>query len=176
MLALRGYGRLSAYRSIKGCSVHNSSALQMALALAFWLRDSGAGGSKMRIVGIVALSAALVGCAASRQEVATRLGDQYVGQNVDALVIKFGPPASTFKMNSGDTSYIWQLGNQTNINTDRGSGIASTQFCKVSVIAAKMGVVSQLNTEDSNAGGGLGGALGMYGSICANRLGMERQS
>jgi len=84
--------------------------------------------------------------------------------------------AGGFKMNSGDTSYIWQLGNQTNINTDRGSGIASTQFCKVSVIGSKTGVVSQLNTEDSNAGGGLGGALGMYGSICANRLGMERQS
>jgi hypothetical protein len=78
------------------------------------------------------------------------LGDQYVGQNVDALVIKFG----TFKMNSGDTSYIWQLGNQTNINSDRGSGIASTQFCKVSVIGSKTGIVSQLNTEDSNAGGG----------------------
>jgi hypothetical protein len=113
----------------------------------------------MRILGIVALGAALSGCAASRQEVATRLGDQYVGQNVDALVVKFGPPASTFKMNSGDTSYIWQLGNQTNINTDQGSGIASTRFCKVSVIASKTGVVSQLNTEDSNAGAGLAGAM-----------------
>ena len=103
---------------------------------------AGRGISKMRILGIVALCAALGGCAASRQEVATRLGDQYVGQNVDALVVKFGPPASTFKMNSGDTSYIWQLGNQTNINTDQGSGIASTRFCKVSVIASKTGVVS----------------------------------
>jgi hypothetical protein len=35
----------------------------------------------MRILGIVALGAALAGCAASRQEVAARLGDQYVGQN-----------------------------------------------------------------------------------------------
>jgi hypothetical protein len=51
----------------------------------------------MRILGIVVLGAALAGCAASRQEVATRLGQQYVGQNVDALVVKFGPPASTFK-------------------------------------------------------------------------------
>jgi hypothetical protein len=33
-----------------------------------------------------------------------------------------------------------------------------------------------LNTEDSNAGGGIVGALGGWGSICANRLGMERQS
>jgi hypothetical protein len=107
----------------------------------------------MRKWEIVVLGAALAGCAASREEVVARLGGQYVGQNVDALVVKFGPPASTFKLNSGDTSYIWQLGNQTNIITDRGSGIASTQFCKVSVIASKTGVVSQLNTEDSNAGG-----------------------
>jgi hypothetical protein len=137
---------------------------------------AGRGISKMRVLGIVALAAALTGCAASRQEVVARLGEQYIGQNVDALVVKFGPPASTFKMNSGDTSYIWQLGNQTNIYADRGSGIASTQFCKVSVIASKTGIVSQLNTEDSNADGGIGGALGMYGSIRANRLGIERQS
>jgi hypothetical protein len=36
----------------------------------------------MRVLGIVALCAALAGCAASREEVATRLGAQYVGQNV----------------------------------------------------------------------------------------------
>jgi len=130
----------------------------------------------MRNLGIVALCAALGGCAASRQEVVARLGDHYIGKNVDVLVVDFGPPASTFKMNSGDTSYIWQLGNQTNFVSDRGSGIASTQFCKVSVIADKTGAVSQLNTEDSNAGGGLAGAVGMYGSICANRLGIKHQS
>jgi hypothetical protein len=130
----------------------------------------------MRILGITALCAALVGCAASKQEVATRLGEQYVGQNADALVVKFGPPASTFKMNSGDTSYVWQLGNQTNINTDRGTGVATTQFCKVSVIANKNGIVTQLNTEDANAGGGLYAMTGALGSICANRLGIDRQS
>jgi hypothetical protein len=130
----------------------------------------------MRLFAAVALCATLAGCAASKQEVATRLGDQYVGQNVDALVVGCGPPASTFKMNSGDTSYIRQLGNQTNIATDRGTGVASTQFCKVSVIAKKTGIVTQLNTEDANAGGGLYGALGIMGSICANRLGIDRQS
>ena len=114
----------------------------------------------MRILGVVVLW----------------LGDQYVGQNVDALVVKFGPPASTFKMNSGDTSCIWQLGNQTNIVTDRGVGTASTQFCKVSVIASKAGIVTQLNTEDANAGGGLYALTGALGSICANRLGIERPS
>jgi hypothetical protein len=110
------------------------------------------------------------------QEVVERLGAEYIGQNVDALVIKFGPPASTFKMNSGDTSYIWQLGNQTNAVGGNGAAIASTVFCKVSVVANKVGVISQLNTEDSNAGGGIAGTIGMYGSICANRLGIQRQS
>jgi hypothetical protein len=130
----------------------------------------------MRILGIVALCAALGGCAASREEVQARLGQHYIGQNVDALVIDYGPPASTFKMNSGDTSYIWQLGNQTNAVGGNGAAIASTNFCKVSVVASKSGIVTLLNTEDSNAGGGIGGAIGMYGSICANRLGIHRSS
>jgi hypothetical protein len=133
-------------------------------------------GAWIRILGVAVLSAALVDCAASKQEVATRLGDQYVGQNADALVMKFGPPASTFKMNSGDTSYIWQLGNQTNIVADRGTGVATTQFCKNSVIANKNGIITQLSTEHSNAGGGLYALTGALGSICANRLGIERQS
>jgi hypothetical protein len=127
----------------------------------------------MRNLGIVALCAALGGCAASTQEVRARLGEHYIGQNVDQLVIDFGPPASTFKMNSGDTSYIWQLGNQTNAVGGNGAAIASTNFCKVSVVANKTGVVTLLNTEDSNAGGGFGAAVGMYGSICAQRLGMQ---
>jgi hypothetical protein len=126
-------------------------------------------------LGIVALCAALAGCAASREEVVTRLGEHYIGKNVDTLVVDFGPPANSFKMNSGGTSYIWQLGNQTNIVADRGTGVASTQYCKVSVITDKSGVVTQLNTEDSNAGGGIYGAIGMYGSICANRLGIQRR-
>ena len=130
----------------------------------------------MQKLGIVVLCATLSGCAASRVEVVARLGEQYIGKNIDVLVVDFGPPANSFKMNSGGTSYIWQLGNQTNFVADRGTGVASTQYCKVSVITDKTGIVSQLNTEDSNAGGGLYGATGMLGSICANRLGIQRRT
>ncbi len=57
----------------------------------------------MRILAIVVLCAALGGCAASREEVSVCLGEHYnIGKNADALVIDFGPPASTFKMNSGE--------------------------------------------------------------------------
>jgi hypothetical protein len=130
----------------------------------------------MRILGIVALCAALGGCAASRQEVAARLGQEYIGKNVDALVVQWGPPASTFKMNSGETAYIWQLGNQTNINTYRGAGSASTMYCKVNVIASPAGIVTQLNTEDANIYVGLTAAVGIDGSLCATRLGMRPQN
>ena len=89
-------------------------------------------------------------------------------------MVKFGPPASTFKMNSGDTSYIWQLGNQTNINTDQGKRNRQHPVLQGQRDRVQNGRCEQLNTEDSNAGAGLAGAMGMYGSICANRLGMER--
>jgi hypothetical protein len=42
----------------------------------------------MRAFWIVALCAILVGCAASKQEVVARLGQEYIGQNVDTLVVK----------------------------------------------------------------------------------------
>jgi hypothetical protein len=130
----------------------------------------------MRILGIVALCAAVSGCAASKQEVVAKLGDQFVGQNVDALVLQFGPPASVFKLNSGQSSYVWQLSAVTDIDTDRGSGTASTRYCKVSVIASPAGIVQQLNTEDQNAGRGIAGLIGVYGSMCGQRLGMKPQT
>lgn len=60
----------------------------------------------MHAIVLALIALLLVGCAASRQEVAAHLGDQYVGKNVDTLVVQFGPPTSTFKMNSGQTSYV----------------------------------------------------------------------
>ena len=124
----------------------------------------------LRLAAAMLCCVGVASCAASRQEVAARLGAEYVGQNVDALAVKFGPPTSMFKMNSGQTSYQWQLANQTKAAVvDYGYGFASsrasTQYCKVNVIASPTGVVSQLDTEDSNAGT----------SLCAQRLGMERQ-
>jgi hypothetical protein len=73
----------------------------------------------MRILVVVALGVALSSCAASRQEVAVRLGDQFIDRNVDSLVLQFGPPTSTFKMNSGQSSYVGQLTAVTDIAGDR---------------------------------------------------------
>ena len=123
-----------------------------------------------REYAILALvSIELAGCAATPQEVSERLGDRFIGKNVDTLVSEFGPPANLFKMNSGETSYVWQLGAVTDINTDQGSGTARTNFCKVNVIASPTGIVNKLTTEDSARG-----MFGMYGSVCSQRLGMKR--
>jgi hypothetical protein len=130
----------------------------------------------LRLAAAILCCVGVAGCAASREEVAARLGAEYVGKNVDTLVVKFGPPASMFKMHSGQTSYQWQLSNVTDIAVNQGYGRASTRYCKVTVIASPTGIVTQLDTEDSNAGGGLTAALGAYGSICANRLGMRPQT
>jgi hypothetical protein len=81
-----------------------------------------------------------------------------------------------FKMNSGQSSYVWQLTAITDIDVDRGYGQAQTRFCKVSIIASPAGIVTQLSTEDSNAGAGLYAAVGAFGSICAQRLKMKPQT
>jgi hypothetical protein len=135
----------------------------------------------MRILATVALCVALGGCFATAPEVRNQLGQEYIGKNVDGLVRQWGPPTSMFKMNSGESSYVWQLSAVTNIAMNgNGYGSAATYVCKVSVIASPTGVVTQLNTEDHNPGGsgllGLAGAMGAYGSMCGQRLGIQRQT
>jgi hypothetical protein len=100
---------------------------------------------------------ALPGCAATKQEVSANLGDRFLGKNVDALVSEFGPPASTFRMNSGETAYVWQLSAVTKINTNDGIGTAKTNYCKVNVISSPTGIVTKLTTEDESGTGGIVG-------------------
>lgn len=130
----------------------------------------------LTITGVLAV-VALARCAATKQEVSGNLGNMFLGKTVDSLVSEFGPPASAFRMNSGETAYVWQLSAVTNINTDRGSGTAKTNYRKVSVISSPTGIVTKLTTEDSSGTGGILGLAGVdiYGSICARHLGMQRQ-
>jgi hypothetical protein len=115
--------------------------------------------------GIIAGAALLAGCAASGGEVVDRLNLKYVGKNVDVLVTEWGPPANTFKMNSGETSYMWQLTSQTSVYTYNGSGAAQTNYCKVNVIAEPSGIISKVTTQDT-----------VGWSLCAQRLGMQRST
>jgi hypothetical protein len=118
--------------------------------------------------GIIAGAALLAGCAATGGEVVDRLNLKYVGQNVDVLVTEWGPPANTFKMNSGETSYMWQLTSQTYVSTYQGSGTARTAYCKVNVIAEPSGKISKVTTQD--------GTDQIGESLCALRLGMKKST
>jgi len=133
-----------------------------------WKMQWSLGGVPMRIFLIVAYAGLLAGCAATSHEVVDRLGSKYVGQ--DALVTEWGPPANTFKMNSGDTSYVWQLTSETNVSKSGWTGqvTARSFYCKVNVIASKSGIISKVSTEDS---ANLAGE-----SLCARRLGMQRST
>ena len=86
----------------------------------------------------------LTGCAASRQEVTARLGEKFIGQNVDLMVAEFGPPVTVFKMSSGGASYQWQLAGSTDIVGGNGVASASQRYCKVNVIADRSNMVVDL--------------------------------
>jgi hypothetical protein len=75
----------------------------------------------MRLAAIL-LAVLLSGCAATKAQVTSALGDKYSGKSVDALVLEFGPPKSSFQMASGETAYQWELTNRTNIDTNQYGG------------------------------------------------------
>src|SRR6476660_8010789 len=66
------------------------------------------GTTKMRILTIAAC-VALGGCWTSGQDAATanRPGDQFVGQNVDTVVARFGKPTGRKKMDNDQMTYVW---------------------------------------------------------------------
>lgn len=135
----------------------------------------------MRWLGIVALSVALGGCYATGADVRARLGQDYVGKNVDALVVRWGPPASSFKMNSGETSYVWQLGTESSISVSRdgpgsASGSSREYACKVNVVASPNGTITRLETQDRDGTlyyGPIPTGI-QTGSVCAEQLGMKQ--
>ena len=125
-------------------------------------------------VAIISLTL-LTGCAASRQEVAVRLGEQFIGQNVDVMVAQFGPPASTFKMSSGGASYQWQLAGGTDMVGGNGVGIASQRYCKVNVITDRSSTVVDLKTDDTGSATSYG-YFTVTESLCAKRFGMKKET
>jgi hypothetical protein len=133
----------------------------------------------MRFLQEVVLCIFLGGCYASSQEVRAKLGDDYIGKSVDALVLQFGPPASQFKMSTGETSYLWQLSSHTNVDVTRdrfgSSGTASIKFCKINVIASPNGMVTKLTTEDGSVGRTEAiGNFDIHGSVCAHYMGIRK--
>ncbi|OIQ70342.1 hypothetical protein GALL_480460 [mine drainage metagenome] len=145
----------------------------------------------MRILEIVALCAALGGCAGTWQQTTStsHAGDQFIGKDVNALVAQIGRPTSSKRIDDGQASYVWELAAAADSANDRrihtgnaglyGDGYTpgyisdDPRLCTISVITSSEGIVTQLKAEDSNGTGAPAVALGFNGSICAKRLGTK---
>jgi hypothetical protein len=147
----------------------------------------------MRILAIVAICTALGGCWTSGQDVATpvRPGDQFVGQNVDAVVARFGKPIGRKRGENDQMTYFWELAaaessgeqktpsGQAGLYGDgRTPGLMSDdpRFCKISVTTSPEGIVTQFSVEDSNGTGAPAKTFGLLGSACAQWLSMRPHS
>jgi hypothetical protein len=141
----------------------------------------------MRVLAIVVLCAGLGGCWTSGPEAAApnRAGDQFVGQNVDAVASRFGKPTGRKKMDNDQMMYVWEFaaadlpGNgktqtgQSRLYGDGGTPGAMSddpRFCKLTVIASSQGIVTQFNAEESNGTGAPAFSAGLIDSVCAQRL------
>ncbi|MET4274283.1 MULTISPECIES: hypothetical protein [unclassified Bradyrhizobium] len=135
----------------------------------------------MRSLGIALLCVGLGGCYATGADVRAKLGQDYVGKNVDALVVRWGPPASTFKMNSGEIAHSWQLASGSSFSVSRdgrdsASGSSQGYACKVNVVASPSGTIKSLDTEDKDNSlyyGPIPTGV-QLGSVCAEQLGMKQ--
>jgi hypothetical protein len=110
----------------------------------------------------------LAGCSSTAVDVQQQLSDTYLGRNIDEIVARFGPAKTAFKMNTGVTSYLWELDAVTDINTDKGSGDAQTLYCRLKIMASSGGIVFDVSTEDSTNASGE--------SLCAKKLGVRRST
>jgi hypothetical protein len=146
----------------------------------------------MRTLGVAVLCLALGGCWTSGQDVATsnRSGDRFVGQNVDAVVARFGKPTGRMRGDNDQMTYVWELppldwsGNKRTQTGDAGlygdghtPGYMSDdpRLCKISVTTSPEGTVTQFNAEESNGTGAPTMTLGLVGGVCAQRLAMKSQ-
>jgi outer membrane protein assembly factor BamE (lipoprotein component of BamABCDE complex) len=109
----------------------------------------------MRILGIVALCAALGGCAFQRAEIAQDARAQMVGMTKEQVLACMGAPAT--KAAEGATE-VWGFasGNGTTVasaNYDRygGTAVSSSRFCNVNIVFAG-GQVSTINYTGPTGG------------------------
>lgn len=64
---------------------------------------------RSRAAALTVICFAMLGCATT-QQVANRLGNQYIGQNFDEFVVKNGAPFNSYKLSSGDIVHQWSAG------------------------------------------------------------------
>jgi hypothetical protein len=109
----------------------------------------------MRVLGVVALAAALCGCAIQRAQVAQDARVQMVGMSKEQVLACMGPPASktaeaqteVWGYNSGDGTVVAS----GSVSGGNFSGVSSSRFCKINMVFAG-GAVSAVNYHGPTGG------------------------
>lgn len=109
----------------------------------------------MRILGVVALSVTLAGCAIQRAQVAEDARAQLVGMSKEQILTCMGPPASkaaeaqteVWSYNSGDGTVVAS----GSVSGGSFSGVSSSRFCKINLVFAA-GSVSAVNYQGPTGG------------------------
>jgi len=118
---------------------------------------------------VVLLAMALVGCGADADRVRLALTDKYTGHSVDQLVLEFGPPESSFKMTSGETSYQWDVARSASVVVSGDVASVDTSHCRVRALVGQDGRVRDVWIADKGSGDWQV-SRALYGSYCPNRL------
>jgi hypothetical protein len=100
----------------------------------------------MRILRIVALAAALGGCAMQRAELDQQAQTSMIGMPREKVLACMGPPAQ--KATEGQTE-VWAYNTSPTIVLNEGSG--ATRFCTINIVMAG-GAVSAVNYRGPTGG------------------------
>ncbi len=109
----------------------------------------------MRVWGIVALAAALGGCAIQRAQIAQDARVQMVGLSKEQVLICMGPPAN---MAAEGQTEVWSYNSGNGATFASGSvsnrsfsGVSSRRFCQINVVMSG-GAVSAVNYQGPTGG------------------------
>ncbi|MHC2535998.1 hypothetical protein ACVJMY_005567 [Bradyrhizobium diazoefficiens] len=109
----------------------------------------------MRVLGVVALAAALCGCAIQRAQVAQDARAQMVGMSKEQVLACMGPPAN--KAAEGQTE-VWSYNSGDGTVVASGSasygsfsGRSSQRFCHINVVMSG-GAVAAVNYQGPTGG------------------------
>jgi len=124
----------------------------------------------VRGLSVIAISAvALVGCTTT--EMANKkMATQFNGQSADSFFLRFGPPASSYKLNDGRTMYVWAeknrsynvggsssstvnvVGNTAFVNTTSTPSSTIDVQCQVRILASTTGKIEQIMAQSDSIG------------------------
>ena len=124
----------------------------------------------MKKIQTVALAVfILTGCTTTEMANKT-MATQFTGQSTDSFFLKFGPPASSYKLNDGRTMYVWaepnksyhiagtssstvnMIGNTAYVNTTTTPSSTLDVQCQVRILASKSGKIEQIMAQSDSMG------------------------